>query len=161
MGVIFCQDIKIKQFNQDIPSIIFGNQKWKGADPIFIIIEELIKIERKKLISKFFIKISFKIIENKKLMEAMAWVRKYFKDASEFNKLLELEIRGINLNRLISNPIQHPIQELDEIEIKVLKIKINKKNILLEFIKKWIKNNLWILNWKFNYLLVKLFLNIF
>lgn len=36
MGVIFCHVIKIKQFNQDNPSIILGNQKWKGADPIFI-----------------------------------------------------------------------------------------------------------------------------
>lgn len=49
------------------------------------------------------------------------------------NKLFELEINGINLRRLISNPIQHPNQELDEIEIKVLKNKIKIKNILLEF----------------------------
>lgn len=135
MGVIFCQDIKIKQFNQDIPSIIFGNQKWKGADPIFIIIEELIKIEIKKFISKFFIIINFNKIVNKKLIEAIDWVKKYFKAASEFNKLLELEIKGINLNKLISNPIQHPIQEVEVIVIKVLKIKIKKKNILLVFIK--------------------------
>lgn len=45
---------------------------------------------------------------------------------------MELEIRGIKLKRLISNPIQHPNQEFDEIEIKVLKNKIKKKNILLE-----------------------------
>lgn len=58
---------------------------------------------------------------------------KYFSEASELNKLNELEIRGINLRRLISNPIQHPNHELDEIEIKVLKNKIKIKNILLEF----------------------------
>lgn len=46
--------------------------------------------------------------------------------------MLELEIKGINLNKLISNPIQQPNQELEEIEIMVLKNKINKKNILLE-----------------------------
>lgn len=46
----------------------------------------------------------------------------------------------MNLNKLISNPIQHPNQEFDVIEIKVLKNKINIKNILLEFIKKKIKN---------------------
>lgn len=45
---------------------------------------------------------------------------------------MELEIRGIKLKRLISKPIQHPNQEFDEIEINVLKNKINKKNILLE-----------------------------
>lgn len=45
MGVIFCHVIKIRLLNQDNPSIIFGNQKWKGAAPIFINMEELIKIE--------------------------------------------------------------------------------------------------------------------
>lgn len=73
---------------------------------------------------------------NKKLMEARAWVKKYFKEPSEVSKLLELEIRGINLNKLISMPIQHPNHELDEMAIKVLKNKINKKNILFELVKK-------------------------
>lgn len=68
---------------------------------------------------------------NKKLIEAIDWVKKYFKDASDLNKLLELEIRGIKESKLISNPIQHPNQELEEIEIRVLKNKI-KKNILGE-----------------------------
>lgn len=45
MGEIFCQVIKIKQFNQDNPSIILGNQKWNGTEPIFNIKDELIKIE--------------------------------------------------------------------------------------------------------------------
>lgn len=73
---------------------------------------------------------------NKKLIEAIDWVKKYFKDASVDSKLFELEIRGINLKRLISNPIQHPNHELEEIEIKVLKNKIKRKNILLELNKK-------------------------
>lgn len=71
-------------------------------------------------------------MENRKLSEAIDWIKKYFNEASELNKLLELEIRGINLRRLISNPIQQPNQELEEIEIKVLKNKIKIKNILLE-----------------------------
>ena len=136
MGVIFCQVIKIKQFNQERPSIIFGNQKWNGVDPIFIKREELIKIEIKLFQKKFFMINNLKIIVNKKLIEAIDWVKKYFREASEFNKLLGLEIRGIKLSKLISNPIQHPNQELAEIEIKVLKNKINKKNILLELKKK-------------------------
>lgn len=140
MGEIFCHVIKIKQFNQDNPSQILGNQKWKGADPILIKREELIIIEIKLLISKFFNKIIFNKIENKKLIEAIDWVRKYFNEASE-DKILLIEIRGINLIKLISNPIQHPNQEFEEIEIKVLKNKINKKNILFEFIKKKIKYN--------------------
>lgn len=67
-------------------------------------------------------------------MEAMDWVIKYFNEASEFNKLLGFDMRGMNLNKLISKPIQHPNHEFDEIEIKVLKNKINKKNILFELI---------------------------
>lgn len=65
-------------------------------------------------------------------MDAIVWVKKYFNDASVEIRLFELEIRGINLRRLISNPIQQPNQELDEIVIKVLKINIKKKNILDE-----------------------------
>lgn len=73
------------------------------------------------------------MIEIKKLIDAIDWVKKYFNDVSELSKLFVLEIRGINLSKLISNPIQHPNQELEEIEIKVLKNKIKIKNILLEF----------------------------
>lgn len=62
MGVIFCHVIKIKLLNQDKPSTILGNQKWKGAAPIFINIDELIIIEIILLISKFLNKINFIII---------------------------------------------------------------------------------------------------
>ena len=141
MGEIFCQVIKIKEFNHDNPSIILGNQKWKGAEPIFINNDELIIIDKNILISKFLNKIIFNKIENKKLIEAIDWVKKYFKEASTASKLLELEIRGINLNKLISKPIQQPNQEFEEIEIRVLKNKMNIKNILFELIEKKIKNN--------------------
>lgn len=134
--MIFCQVIKINLLNQDKPSIILGNQKWKGVLPIFISIEEFIIIEVKLFISKFFIRVNLIKIVNKKLIEAIDWVRKYFNEDSVDNRLLELEIRGINLKRLISKPIQHPNHELEEIEIKVLKNKINKKNILLELNRK-------------------------
>lgn len=141
MGVIFCQVIKIREFIHDNPSIIFGNQKWNGAEPIFINKVELIIIIIRLFISKFFIKINFNKIVNKKLIEAIDWIRKYFKEASDAKRLLELEIKGINLNRLISKPIQHPNQELEEIEMRVLKIKINIKNILFELLAlKIIKN---------------------
>lgn len=125
--MIFCHVIKIKLFNQDNPSIILGNQKWNGTLPIFINIEEFIIIVKKLFISKFFINVNLIKIVNKKFKDAIDCVRKYFNEASVENKLLELEIRGIKLKRLISNPIQHPNQEFDEIEIKVLKNKIKKK----------------------------------
>lgn len=136
MGVIFCQVIRIKLLSQDKPSTILGNQKWKGADPIFINNEELIIMVIKLSIEKFFNRVIFNRIINKKLIEAIDWVKKYFREASEANKLRGEEIRGINLNKLISKPIQHPNQELEEIAINVLKKRIKKKNILLELFKK-------------------------
>lgn len=50
------------------------------------------------------------------------------------------EIKGINLSKLISNPIQQPNHEFEEIEIIVLKNKIKKKNILFELLINKIKN---------------------
>lgn len=68
------------------------------------------------------------IIENKRTIEAKAWVKKYFKELS-VEIILLLFIRGINDNKLISNPIQTLIQELAEILINVpiIKHKINNK----------------------------------
>lgn len=130
----------MKQFIQDKPSMIFGNQKWKGKDPIFINKEELIIIEIKLSIKKFLRGNNLNKMENKKLIDAIDWTKKYFNDASEFKRLFEFEIRGINLNKLISNPTQQPNHEFDETEIKVLKHKINIKNILFELIKNKIQN---------------------
>lgn len=62
--------------------------------------------------------------------EANAWVKKYFNEDSLDIKLLSF-IRGINDNKLISSPIQAPNQELAEIVIIVLIIKI-KKNIIFD-----------------------------
>lgn len=46
--------------------------------------------------------------------DAIAWVRKYFRAASADIRLLLAVIRGINASRLISNPIQALIQEVDD-----------------------------------------------
>lgn len=69
-----------------------------------------------------------KIIENNKILEAKAWTRKYFNEASEENKFFEDIIMGIKDRRLISKPIQILNHEFEEIVIKVPKIKkkINK-----------------------------------
>lgn len=72
---------------------------------------------------KFFNKLNLIKIINKKLIDAKDCVRKYFNEVSTDNKFFEFEIRGINLNKLISNPIQHPNHEFEEIEINVLKKK--------------------------------------
>lgn len=40
IGAIFCHVIKIKLLIQFRPSMTLGNQKWKGATPLFNIKEE-------------------------------------------------------------------------------------------------------------------------
>lgn len=68
-----------------------------------------------------------KIIENKKIEEAKACVKKYFKEASEENKFFLSIIKGIKDNKLISSPIHMLNHEVEEIVIKVPNI-IVKKN---------------------------------
>ena len=128
---------KIKQFTQVKFSIIFGNQECKGAAPNFIN-KEIFIIEIIKLLifNDIFIKIKIKTIENRKLTDAILWIKKYFIALSEENNLTQFNgiIWGIKERRLISNPIQHPIHELAEIANIVLIIKVVKNNILVEFI---------------------------
>lgn len=118
--------------NQEIPSITIGNQKWKGADPIFNNNEIIIKILNKLLFKNIII-----IIEaNKNNEDPNVWIRKYFIIASDDINLFSL-IKGIKDNKLISNPIHILIQELDEIDNNDLKINIQKKiNFVIFLIKK-------------------------
>lgn len=81
-------------------------------------------------IIKFKGNIDNKIIKNNKILEAKAWVKKYFRDASEEYKLFIFIIKGINDKRLISNPIQTLNQEDEQILIIVPKNKVTKNNIL-------------------------------
>lgn len=120
---------KIKALIQDNPSITLGNQKWNGAAPIFnSIVELIIKFWYNKLF-KLNNKLNFiiYIIEtNKKISEAKVWVKKYLiADSLERIFLLSI-IRGINDNKLISNPIHIPSQEEDEIEIIEPAINVDK-----------------------------------
>lgn len=69
-------------------------------------------------------------ILNRKAVEARAWTIKYFIVDSDEKILFVLEIRGINLIKLISNPIHAPIQDDDEIEISVPEINTVKNKIL-------------------------------
>jgi phosphomevalonate kinase len=114
MGAIFCQESKIMFLYQFSPSITLGNQKWKGAAPIF-----KSNVDAINSIKYFSIRDSFKsnhikITEKSKIADAKAWVIKYFKDASEENKFFDLVIKGIKDKRLISNPIQILNQEEEE-----------------------------------------------
>lgn len=74
--------------------------------------------------------------------DAIVWTIKYLIEASEEVILILLYIKGIIAKRFISKPIHIPIQEVDEIEIKVLKIsKLKNKNLKFLFIKKRILNS--------------------
>lgn len=122
IGASFCQVIKIKAMFQFKPSITFGNQKWKGATPLFIIKEDAkIKLNKKFLFIKMLCSIFElnKIIANKRVLEANACVRKYLIEASAENKLFEFIESGIKDKRLISNPIQTLSHEEELILIKV------------------------------------------
>lgn len=137
-GAIFCQVIKIILLIQFNPSITIGNQKWKGAIPVFIIKDDA----RIILIFEFIFIIDFhsikkenKIIENRSILEAIAWVKKYFKEASEENKLFNFIVKGIKDKRLISKPIQTLNHEEEETLIIVPKNRVDKNNILYEFFK--------------------------
>lgn len=52
------------------------------------------------------------ITANKRILDAIACVRKYFKEASEDFKLLLSLIRGMKANKLISRPIHTLSHEL-------------------------------------------------
>lgn len=144
IGATFCQVKIIIEFNHVKPLIISGNQKWNGAIPILIKKAEFI-IKRFKDIF-IFLKILKLIIIIVILIiiidEAIVWTMKYLTDASEEVILILLYIKGIIAKRFISRPIHIPIQEVDEIEINVLKISKFKKRILkFLFIKKRILNS--------------------
>lgn len=132
-GAIFCQVIKIKQLNHDNPSETVGSHIWKGEAPNLTlndksIIDEIIHgvIEIDWIIEK---KEDDKRKENKKIEEAIDWIKKYFIEASEQRLLEWEEIKGINPIKLISIPIQAMNQEDDLIVIKDPK-SITKKNKL-------------------------------
>ena len=130
---IFCQVIKIKLLIQFNPSITLGNQKWNGATPLFIInAEAKIKFKIFFLFSiiEFHSIIENKIIENNRILDAKACVKKYFREASEENKLLFFIERGIKDNKLISKPIHTLNQEEEQILIIVLLINENKNKSL-------------------------------
>jgi len=133
-GAIFCQVIKIKLLIQLSPSITPGNQKWKGAAPLFSNkVDKINKLLKLLLIIQLLLKNNIiKIMANNKIDEAKAWVKKYFNLLSDVIRFfLPSFIKGINESKLISNPIQAPNQELEEIVIKVPEINIIRK-ILFE-----------------------------
>lgn len=98
-----------------------GNHIWKGAAPILI---------SNAIDSKYCEnKAPVVIVEeaNKIIADASAWVRKYFRLASDENWLVSEEMSGIKDSRLSSRPIQIVNQEEEETAIIIPNIKVEKK----------------------------------
>lgn len=121
-GAIFCHVKIIKHWVHFKLLITWGNQKCKGAIPVFIIKANKIKVsinskfkfsERKKFAEK----------EKIKIIEAIACVKKYLIAASVVLEFKLISIRGIILIKFNSKPNQEVNQELAEIAIKVPVIK--------------------------------------
>lgn len=125
----------INPFIQLSPSITPGNQKWKGAAPIFrsseLLINVFIIIERLEFGREGLSIREPKITVRSNVAEASACTKKYFKEASVENKFFELVIKGIKERRLISKPIHAPNHELAEVEINVPPINVNKNKNLV------------------------------
>lgn len=114
IGAIFCHVRINKAFNQSKPSITSGNQKWKGAIPIFVRREEFILniiIDWEFRFVKIFLFIIIRMIDNKMIVEAIACTMKYLIEDSADSLFFLLCIRGIIDNRLISRPNHIPNQE--------------------------------------------------
>lgn len=134
IGAIFCQVNIIKVLDQFNPLIISGNQKWKGAAPIFIRRAHLIiiiEVVLNSIILSIFID---KIVEKRNNLDARACVIKYLRADSAGKVFLLFFNKGKIDNKLISNPIQAETHESDEIVIKVPIIIELKNNILYSFI---------------------------
>ena len=95
-----------------IPSNVEGNQKWNGAEPIFS--SKVIN----KIKENIWIFIKIIMVEINKIVEPSAWIKKYFKAASDEYLLFFTEISGIKDNKLSSSPIQAVNHDLAQIDIK-------------------------------------------
>lgn len=121
IGAIFWTVIKITHWTQDKPSITWGNQKCTGAAPNFNnndIHNMCIKLKEIKINTE----------PNTIKAEPKAWIKKYFKEASEAYWLLFTPIKGIKDIRFSSRPHQAPNQESEEIlkTVPITKVKKNK-----------------------------------
>ena len=122
IGLIFWVVISKKKLSHDNPSTRLGTHIWRGAAPIFNINAKNNNNELKE-------EINICVTLDKIIIDAIAWIIKYFIATSLWYFLYFLKIRGININTLISKQIQIISQELEEMIKKMENIRktINKK----------------------------------
>ena len=124
IGLIFWVVINKKKFFHDKPSTRPGIHLWRGAAPIFSSRANDRKIEFRRGIN---VCDSLEII----IIDAIAWIIKYFTATSLWYFPDFLKIRGINIKTLISRQIQISSHELQEIIKKMDNIKKIKNMIFV------------------------------
>lgn len=129
IGAIFWIVIRTMHCPHPIPCITGGNQRCKGAAPIFN--------NKAILINKLGLELNKSSVGDlaKIAAEPKAWIRKYFKAASAAYILSFDEIIGIKDRRFNSNPIQAVNHDGDEIAIKTPNIRVHMNNIRLGLVK--------------------------
>jgi len=126
-GAIFCQVSKINIKFHFIFFVICGNQKCRGATPIFRARAKKIIMELKSINKK---EASFILSKENvtRITEAKACTIKYLIAVSVKLKFNRVRARGIKLSTLISNPSHarnHELAETDTKEPNIKKVKNN------------------------------------
>lgn len=105
-GASFCHVVRIIHMNHEIDVITDGNQKWNGAIPSFNIIADI----RIKFMNGSEDIDQWLILDISIILEPSAWAIKYLIVASVSWLDFVFDIKGINLNILISIAIHKNIQ---------------------------------------------------
>ena len=125
-GTAFCTVINSEQFSHLTPSITPGNHQWRGAAPLFngrgvqmiIGVYGFLSNVNRSSVNVFITTM------NNSVAKASTCTMKYFNEASVFYMFLTLDIRGMNVIRLISRPIHAPNHELEDTDINIPPTKV-------------------------------------
>ena len=122
-GAIFWTVIRIMQCMKEIPCIIGGNQKWRGAAPTFNNRE--MRMNRPGIVGLMESVAALPIIT----VEPRAWIKKYLRADSEEYEFWWEQMIGTKDKRLSSSPSQLENQELADTAIMVPEISVLKNKI--------------------------------
>jgi len=115
-GAIFCHVRRISPTLSLIPCVTSGSHEWKGANPNLIAREMKVVVMMVLLVSGWNVHtpscLKFIRMERRRIIEAVACVRKYLVAASVDRGLGLLTISGTRANRFISRPI-HMVNRLE------------------------------------------------
>lgn len=128
IGAIFCHVSRISPDIREIPWVTSGTHRWNGARPIFMdnaivnIRDEIELYELVKVHWPVFMKLMIDPII--RIIDAVAWIKKYF-DAASVDRGLALLMRiGIIASMLISSPTQINSQWVLNNVIRVPEIRV-------------------------------------